>query len=42
MLLYYSIIGLVEGGATTILVSSIQKIKPSIIGGLVIPQEESL
>ena len=41
MMLYYSIIGLIEGVATTILVSSIQKIKPSIIGGLVILQEES-
>ena len=42
MLIYYSIIGLVEGFATTILLSSIQKIKPAIIGGLAILKEESV
>lgn len=42
MIIYYSIIGLVEGFATTILLSSIQKIKPSIIGGLTILKEDIL
>jgi cobalt/nickel transport system permease protein len=42
MLIYYAIIGLLEGGITTILVSSTQKIQPTIIGGLTLLKEESI
>ena len=40
MLIYYSIIGIGEGVITTILVSSIQRIQPAIIGGLNLLKEE--
>ena len=40
ILIYYSIIGIGEGVITTILVSSIQRIQPAIIGGLNLLKEE--
>jgi ABC-type Co2+ transport system permease subunit len=34
MLLFHSIIGLGEGAITTVLVTSLQRLNPSILGGL--------
>ncbi|MCW3998237.1 MAG: energy-coupling factor ABC transporter permease [Candidatus Bathyarchaeota archaeon] len=42
MFIYYAIIGIGEGAITTILVSSIQKIQPKVIGGLTLLMERSI
>lgn len=42
MFIYYAIIGIGEGAITTILVSSIQKIQPKVIGGLTLLMERPI
>ena len=34
MLLFHALIGLGEGAITTVLVSSLQRLQPSVVGGL--------
>jgi ABC-type Co2+ transport system permease subunit len=41
MLLYHTIIGLGEGAITTVLISSIQRMQPAIMGGLSMLKEKS-
>jgi cobalt/nickel transport system permease protein len=41
MLFYHSIIGLGEGAITTVLISSLQRLQPTILGGLTLLKEKS-
>ena len=41
MLFYHAIIGLGEGAITTMMISSIQRMQPAIIGGLTLLKEKT-
>ena len=41
MLLFHALIGLGEGAITTVLVSSLQRLQPSVVGGLALLRERT-